>query len=98
MASKILGNVLPLSVRMGSWFLGNFRAVLSCVIAVCICVVDADGDRMAEADSTADLMRAKLSCDNRAFSDVELHAVRVDSQADCKGERLAQPSRCLIRI
>ncbi|RXH54449.1 hypothetical protein GRAN_4745 [Granulicella sibirica] len=53
---------------------------------------------MAEADSTADLMRAKLSCDNRAFSDVELHAVRVDSQADCKGERLAQPSRCLIRI
>ena len=98
MTCKILSYVLPLSVRMGTWFLGNFRAVLSCVIAVCICVVDADGDRMAEADRTADLMRAKLSCDDSAFSDVELHAVRVDSQADCKGERLAQPSRCLIRI
>ena len=68
MACKVLGNVLPLSVRMGSQFLGNFCTVLSSEIAVGICIVDADGDGVAEADRTADLMRANLSYDDRAFS------------------------------
>lgn len=79
MPCKILDNVLPLSVGMGKWFLSNSCAVLSSATTVCICVFYADGDRVAKADWTADLMRAKLSYDNRALSHVQLHAMGIDS-------------------
>jgi len=70
MACKILGNVLPLSVRMGRWFLGDTCAVLSSAVAVSICIVNADCDRVGEANRTANLMRAKFSYDDRALSNV----------------------------
>ena len=61
MAGKILGNILPLSLSMGEWFLSNSCAVFPGVSAMGICVVDADSNRVAGADRTADLMRTKLS-------------------------------------
>jgi len=81
-SGKILSNILRLSLRMGAWFLNNSSAVLPGASAVGICIVDADGDRVAEANSTDGLMGTKLSDDDRAFSYVELNTMRVNPYPD----------------
>lgn len=58
MTCKILSYVLPLSVRMGGWFLCDFCAMLSRKIEVGIRVVDADSNRVAETNRAPDFKRA----------------------------------------
>jgi hypothetical protein len=78
MACGLLNNVLPLPVRMGERFLNNLCTVISGAAAMGVCVFDANGDRVTEAERSADLVRAKLSYDDRAVPHVELHPMRVD--------------------
>ena len=79
MARGVLGSVLPFAVGMSGEFLSNVCSVLSSADTVGVYVFDADGERVAESERSADLVRAKFSYNPRTLPNVELHTVRVDS-------------------
>src|SRR5205085_5569322 len=98
MPREVIRVVLPLPIGVSHGLLCNPRAASFSTSAVCISVLDANRDRMSDAQHPVGLVLTHFSHDDCSIAHVQLDAMVANAQTHGKSKRIAQPSRSLVHF